>query len=301
MEKVVVILGQTATGKSDLAVRLAKKFDGEVISADSRQVYRGLNLGTGKITKREMQNIPHYLLDVASPRNTFTAADFRTRGRRAVAKIIAKNKLPIVCGGSGFYIDALLYDLPLPEVPPDKKLRRELETKTTEELVRELEERDPERARMIDRKNRRRLVRALEIVRTTGKPVGTGKREVRYEVLKIGIKFPPEELRKRIRLRLEKRMRAGMLAEAQKLHGAGLSFRRMEELGLEYRYLARYMEGKLSRAEMMDQLETEIWRYAKRQMTWFKRDKEIHWVKPAKADKLVRDFVNEKPARKVRA
>src|SRR3989344_5936444 len=197
--KLVVILGPTASGKSDLAVILAKKYNGEVISADSRQVYKGLDIGTGKITKGEMRGVRHHLLDVANPRKQFTASDFVRLTNLTVVKIVNENKLPIICGGTGFYIDAILGDKQIPEVPPNDKLRKELEKKSTEELFKMLKKLDPERAENIDSKNPRRLVRAIEICNKLGKVPSlqnlNSKSEIinKFEVLKIGIKIEKKE------------------------------------------------------------------------------------------------------------
>src|SRR5258708_296896 len=170
-EQVIAIVGPTASGKSTLAVNLAREFNGEVISADSRQVYKGIDIGTGKITKREMRGVLHYLLDVASQESTFTVAQFQKLGMQAIKKILAKGKLPIICGGAGFYIDSLLYDYALPSIPPNAALRKKLEKRSAAKLFRELKKPDPVRAKNIDRFNKRRLVRALEIVYATGGPV----------------------------------------------------------------------------------------------------------------------------------
>lgn len=294
--KILVILGPTASGKSDLAVALAKKFNGEIISADSRQVYRGLSIGTGKITKREMQGVRHHLLDVASPKRVFTVVQYQKLARRALRDILRRGKVPIICGGTGLYIDALLYDIPFPNVPPNPKLRRKLEKESAENLFAKLQRLDPHRAKSIDPHNKRRLIRALEIVTLAGKPVPPLKTHSRssqnIEVLKIGLRPDNQILKPRINQRLRQRLRRGMIEEAKRLHRQGLSYRRMEGLGLEYRYLARFLQGKISKAEMINQLEKEIWRYAKRQITWFKRDKEIHWLKNAAgAEALVRQFL----------
>ena len=302
--KIIVILGPTATGKSDLAVELARKFNGEVISADSRQVYKKLDIGTGKITKKEMHGIPHYLLDVVSPRRTFTVAEYQVLAKKALQKILKNGKMPIICGGTGLYIDALIYDYALPEVPPNLNLRMKLEKKATEALFMRLKKMDPRRARAIDRHNRRRLIRALEIVLITGKPVPTlpalslsKGRQSPYDILKIGIYMPSEVLCERIEERLKKRMANGMVREVKKLHSRRLSWKRMDELGLEYRYLSRYLRKLISRPEMAEILNSEIWQYAKRQMTWFKRDKEIHWIrKQEEALKLARRWLKSKEA-----
>jgi tRNA dimethylallyltransferase len=292
--KILAIVGPTASGKSDLAVLLAKKFNGEVISADSRQVYRGMNIGTGKVTKREMAGVPHHLLDVASPKRVYTAAHFKDDAEAALRAIAQRGKLPIICGGTGFYISALVDDLMLPEVPPNLRLRAQLEKKTTAELFTLLKKSDPARAKTIDAQNPRRLVRAIEIAQALGK-VPALKRKSPYNPLVIGILVPQDKLRERIHLRLKKRMRTGMIAEAKRLHEGGLSWRRMEGLGLEYKYLALYLQKKLTKTAMLAELEKEIVHYAKRQMTWFNKDKRVNWIHRDEkmAVGLVKQFLNQ--------
>jgi tRNA dimethylallyltransferase len=274
--KILVIVGPTATGKSDLAVRLAKKLKGEIISADSRQVYAGLNIGTGKITQKEMRGVKHHLLDVANPKKKFTVVQYVDLAEKAIEEILSKKKLPIIVGGTGFYIEALVDGVVLPEVAPDNTLRKKLQKKTAPQLFAMLKKLDPRRAKKMDPLNVRRLIRAIEIAKTLGK-VPVVKKVTNYSPTFIGLSFSKEHLRKRIHDRLTKRMKRGMLQEAQKLHRQGLSFKRMEELGLEYRYLAYFLQKKMTREEMLEKLETEIWHYAKRQITWFKRDRRIHW------------------------
>ena len=274
--KIVGVVGPTATGKSDLGVLLGKRFEGEVISADSRQVYRGLDIGSGKITKREMKGIPHHLLDIRDPKRAYSAAHFQRDGRRAIKKILSHGKLPIVVGGTGFYIDALLTDMTLPETKPNFNLRKKLSKLSLEQLYKKLLALDPKRAESIDAKNPVRLIRAIEIATLHG-PVSPVITSSPYDVLYLGIKTDNAELRERITIRLKKRMRQGMLGELRKLYEQGLSLKRMEELGLEYRYGARLLQKQITRAEFETQLIGEIYKYAKRQMTWFKRNRDIHW------------------------
>jgi len=321
--KIIVILGPTASGKSDLAVKLAKKINGEIISADSRQVYKGLDIGSGKITKKEMCGIPHHLLDVANPKRTFTVSQYQKLAKKALANIIKRGKILIICGGTGLYIDALIYDYQFPQVPPQPKLRKQLEKKSTEELFEQLKKLDPRRAANIDKNNRRRLIRALEIVITTKKPVGVLRqaqdKKSSYDFLKIGIKKSPEELKRLIKKRLIKRLN-GIIKEVKNLRH-GLSWQRLDDLGLEYRYVSRFLRQRaqtyadltLTNAEkkqiakkikngMIENLEKEIYRYAKRQITWFsarggsasggKKDEEIHWIDNYdEALKLTREFL----------
>jgi tRNA dimethylallyltransferase len=287
--KIIVILGQTATGKSDFAVQIAKKVSGEIISADSRQVYKGMDLGTGKITKKEMGRVPHHLLDVASPKKVFSVSDFKKLADKKINEIIARGNVPIICGGTGFYIDAVVSGAILPEVPPNKKLRAILDKKSVEQLLVILKKLDPSRAKSIDAKNKIRLIRAIEISKALGK-VPKVKKVEKYNVLKIGLTLPDEILKERIHTRLLSRIKKGMLREIKNLNEAGVSWKRMDELGLEYRYGALYLQDKLTKTEMIDKLNTEIWHYAKRQKTWFKRDENIKWIDPRKSqNKITRD------------
>jgi len=305
--KIIVILGPTAGGKSDIAVSLAlrlrsgqaKKFNGEIISADSRQVYKNLDIGTGKITKKEMRGVPHYLLNVCSPKFRFTASDFKKRAEEAIEKILKKNKTPIICGGTGFYIDALLGDKVIPEVPPNLKLREELEVETTEALFEILKKLDPERAKNIDIKNPRRLVRAIEICKALG-PNSASRfaqnlnyKESKYNVLKIGIKIDEKELKNRINKRIEKWFRQGLLKEVSNLHKKGLTWKRMAEIGLEYKIVALFLQNKITKSEMVEGMQNETWQYAKRQMTYFRKAKDTIWMPPkiSLVEKEVRKFL----------
>jgi len=283
--KIIVILGPTASGKSDVAVELARKIKGEIISADSRQVYKGLDIGTGKITKKEMRGVTHHLLDVFSPRKRFTASDFVKLTNVTAVKIVNRGNVPIVCGGTGFYIDALLGDKQIPEVPPNPKLREKLEKKSTTELFEILKKLDPVRASNIDSKNPRRLVRAIEICKAIGKVpklVASSQNLVasKYGVIKIGIKIDEKELKERINKRIEKWFKMGLLNEVKDLHKKGLSWKRMAEIGLEYKIVSLFLQNKISKSEMILRMQTETWQYAKRQITWFKRDKNIIWIPP---------------------
>lgn len=276
--KLIIILGPTASGKSDLAVSIAKRFNGEIISVDSRQVYRGMDVGTGKITQKEMRGIPHYLLDVASPKRRFTVAQYKKLAQKTIKKILAKGKVPIICGGTGFYVQAVAENLEIPAVKPDLKLRARLEKKSAQELFGQLKKLDPNRARNIDRFNRRRLIRALEIIKKTGKPIPEIKASSPYDILYLGIEKTPAELKKLIVARLQKRLKQGMIEEVKKLRAQGLSWQKLDDFGLEYRWIAKYLKKQISREVMILRLQKEIEHYAKRQMTWFKRNKLIRWV-----------------------
>jgi tRNA dimethylallyltransferase len=292
MKKVIVIVGATATGKSYLAVRLARKFGGEVISADSRQVYKGIDTGTGKITKSEMKGVPHHLIDVVDPRRKFSVAEYKKRADREIKKIINRDNIPIICGGTGFYVDAVTTGMILPEVPPNKRLRRELDKKSVEELFQTLKKLDSERAKNIDPHNKVRIIRAIEIAKTLGKVPHLRTSPPQYDFIKIGIKVADETLKRKIRTRLRKRMRGGMAVEIYNLHKKGVPWRRFMELGFDQKYVALYLQKKIGNKEMLDELMKSNWNYAKRQKTWFLRDKEINWFEPSKYLKIV-EFVKQ--------
>lgn len=291
-DQILVILGPTATGKSNLAVKLAKKFNGEIISADSRQVYKGLDIGTGKITKKEMLGIPHYLLDVVSAKKVFSVSEFQKLANRKIEEILSKRKLPILVGGTGFYIQSIVDGIILPEVPPNKKLRNKLQKKSLDELVSLLREIDPSRLKDIDQHNPVRLIRAIEIAKKIGSVPKLKKQKSKYNFIQIGLTLPSENIKEKIHTRLLARIKKGMIMEAQNLHKNGLSWKRMRELGLEYRYMADFLEGKITKKELIENLDSEIYRYSKRQMTWFKRDKNIKWFHPDHLQKT-QHFIQE--------
>ncbi len=289
--KILIIVGPTASGKTSLSITLAQKFNGEIISADSRQVYRGLDLGTGKITKDEMSGVPHHLLDVADPRDTYTAYDYIRDGRHAIEDILSRNKFPIIVGGTFFYVDALLGRVTAPEVAPNEKLRSELESLDVEELFALLSKKDPVRAHSIDAKNKRRIIRALEIVDAID-VVPLEDPEELYDVCTLGIQIEKGELHKNIHKRIVDRIDAGMIDEVTRLHENGLSYERMEALGLEYRYIAQYLKRETTKEEMLEMLETRTRQFAKRQMTWLKRDESIVWVNPKDTEKVFTEVKN---------
>ncbi len=293
MKKLIVILGPTSAGKTDLSIKLAKKFNGEVVSADSRQVYKKMDIGTGKATKKEMKGVPHYLLDVASPKRKFTVAQYKKRALRAIEQIQKKGKVPFLVGGTAFYIQTIVDGIKIPKVKPDWSLRKKLEKKSLEELFFLLKKKDPKRAGNIDKRNKRRLIRALEIIYKTGKPVPfIEKSPPQFDVLILGVKKEFGKLKKRIEQRLKKRLKRGMVAEVRKLKQAGLSWKRLEGLGLEYKWVAKYLQKKITREEMEERLQKEIEHFAKRQMTWFKKNKRIHWIKSQKeAEKKAKKFL----------
>ena len=280
-EKILVICGPTAVGKSDLAVAVALKFDGEVISADSRQVYRGLDIGSEKITSAEMRGVPHHMLDICDPSTRYTAAQFQTDGEAILRDIIARGKLPIVAGGSGLYIDAVLRRASFPNVKPNPKFRATLAKKSDKDLWNVLYHHDPERAENIDCTNRVRLIRALEIIDALGNIPKTQNSADKYQTLWVGLDMNDEELKQKIFYRLQKKLDNGSLVqETRDLIARGMSFERLNELGLEYKIVGEHIQKLINAEEMAEKLFYEIWHFAKRQRTWFQKNQEIYWFHP---------------------
>ena len=283
--RLIAVIGPTASGKSELAIKLAKKINGEIISADSRQVYRGMNIGTGKVTKKEMRGVPHHLLDISSPKKRFNVVQYRKLALKAMGKIWQKGKLPILCGGTGFYINSIINGIIVPEVPPNWKMRKRLEKKSAKELYQVLKRLDPKRAQKIEKKNPRRLIRAIEIAKKLGRVPDFKKEPLPCPILIIGIKKSKQELDKLIEKRLLKRLKQGIIAEVRRLRKSGLSWKRLEEFGLEYRWTASYLQNKITYQDMIQRLQKDIEHYAKRQITWFKKDRRIHWIRNHKEAK----------------
>jgi tRNA dimethylallyltransferase len=291
-KKLVVVLGPTASGKTELAIKLAKKFNGEIVNADSRQVYKGMDIGTAKPTKKEMKGVPHHLLDIASPKRKFTVAQYRKLALKAIEKIQKRRKIPILVGGTWFYIRAIVDGIVIPEVPPDWKLRKRLEKKSPEELYKILKKLDPKRAKTIEKENPRRLIRAIEICKKIGKVPPLKFNPLPYPVLMIGIKRTEKELMERIRKRFFEWLKRGLILEVINLRKMGVSFKRIEEFGMHYREIARYLQGEISEKEMIENSIKEIQDYAKKQLNWFKKDKRVKWINNYKeAEKLVRDYL----------
>jgi len=278
--KVIAIVGPTASGKTSLSIQIATHIDGEVISADSRQVYRGMDLGTGKVTQAEMDGVPHHLLDVADPMEIYTGSRFVTDATRAIGDILSRGRCPIVAGGTFFYVDLLRNKMQAAPVAPDATYRATLEQYSTPELFELLEQKDPRRAADIDPHNRRRLERALEIVNTLGVVPKSVAQDSPYDWLVLGIDITKAQLHANIYKRIIDRIDAGMIDEVERLHYEGVSWERLDTFGLEYRYIAKYLQGELTREAMIEQLNLKTRQFAKQQLTWLKKDPEIQWVNP---------------------
>ena len=272
--KLIVIVGTNASGKSGLGVELALRYGGEVVSADSRQVFRSLDLGSGKITPDETKGVPHHLIDVCQPGDFFSMADFQRLAYEAIDGILARGKIPFLVGGTGLYVDSVADGYELSDIEPDLNLRAHLETFETPALYEMLKEKLPDTD--IDPKNRNRVMRALE--RLAADDYHPGRRNPRYETLKLGVTWPRETLKSRIDERLERLLSQGMVDEVRGLLNAGVSTEFLMKLGLEYRYLTRYLLGELTYDQMVLELGNAIKKFAKRQMTWFRREENLHWL-----------------------
>ena len=275
--KVIVVVGPTASGKTSLSVALAQQFNGEVISADSRQVYKGLDIGTAKATEAEMAGVPHHLIDVVDIDTTYSVTNFKVDANVAVTRILNRDKLPIIAGGTFFYVDALLGKSPISEVPPNEELRAELEKKYKQDLYKALEKLDPRRAAEIDPDNKRRLIRALEIVSAIGAVPKKEPGASPYDVLTIGIKTGKEELRERFKNRAQEWLENGFKEEVEKLLADGVTRERLQEIGFEYMLMLQFINGELDREAFIQKFIEKNWQYAKRQLMWLKRDKTIMW------------------------
>ena len=275
LPKLIVIAGTNASGKSGLGVELALRYGGEVVSADSRQVFRGLDLGSGKITPEEMRGVRHHLIDVCDAGDFFSMADFQRMAYEAIDDILARGKPPFLVGGTGLYVESVADGYELSNRMPDLAYRAELEKRSTEELYAMLVEAVP--GVEVERRNRNRVMRLLEKLHD-GDDVVPG-RNPRYETLRLGVTWDREVLRRRIDERLDRRLNEGMVEEVRGLLQRGVSETFLIKLGLEYRFITRYLKGEIaSLEEMRTLLSTAIKQFAKRQMTWLRRDGAIHWL-----------------------
>lgn len=295
----VVVVGPTASGKTALSIPIARAFSGEIISADSRTIYKELDIGTAKPRPDEggdsggedirslfgekplvYEGIPHWGMNVRSPNETFSASEYQAYADKKIEEIIARGNLPILVGGTGLYVAAVVDRPSFAEVPPDPALRLELATKSNEELFEEIAEKDPDTAARIDAKNRRRLERALEILRSTGKRLAEvqKKGEPRYNVCMLGVEVPREILNERIDARVDAMIAEGLVDEVRALR-AKYGDEAPGMTGIGYRQFTAFFRGEMSLKDAILTLKHDTRQYAKRQMTWFQRDKRIQWVK----------------------
>lgn len=275
LPKVVAVVGTNASGKSALGIELARRYGAEIISADSRQVFKGLDLGSGKVTQEETQGVPHHMIDVREPGEFFSMADFQRMSYALIDEICARGHLPMIVGGTGLYVDSVLDGYQLSDKEPDLAYRAELETLTTPALYEKLIALVPDV--QVEKNNRNRVMRMLERLHD-GDTAAPGKQK-RYESLRLGVSWPRDVLRARIDERLERRLEQGMIEEVQGLLDRGVSREFLLGLGLEYRFITQYLTGEIpDRDEMLARLAQAIKKFAKRQMTWFRRNPDIVWL-----------------------
>ncbi|MFZ8848112.1 MAG: tRNA (adenosine(37)-N6)-dimethylallyltransferase MiaA [Minisyncoccia bacterium] len=290
MKKVIFITGATASGKSEIAIWLALKINGEIINADSRQVYKYLNIGSGKISEKEKKIVKHYLLDIAHPKRSYSLGKWLKDVDEVIKKIYRKNKVPIICGGTILYLKALKEGWVLPNVKPNYKLRKELEKFSTNELYEILLKLDPERAKTIQKENKRRLIRAIEIATLLGK-VPSLKKEPKYEILVVAPYVDFRRLERKIYKRLIKRVK-GIIQEIKKLRKLGLSLERIISFGLEYRWFGKYVKGEIDLKTAIEKCYKDIRRFAKKQINELKKLNYVYWFKNKKELlKIVKNFL----------
>lgn len=277
MEKLLVITGTNASGKSGLGIELAARYGAEIISADSRQVFKGLDLGSGKVTPEEMKDVPHHLLDVASPNDFFSLSDYQRLAYGAIDDILARQKKAFLVGGTGLYVNSVVDGYNLSESAPDPVIRKQVEEKSLEELIEMLKEHNPNALTRVDLRNKRRVERAVEKALSGDKEENPS--EKRYETFVIGVTWPRDVLYERIRVRLDRRLDEGMIDEVVRLREEGATDEFLYKLGLEYRYILMYLRGEFKDFdEFYETLFKEIRHLAKEQMTWFRKRKDIHWI-----------------------
>lgn len=296
LPKIIVILGPTASGKSGFGIKLSKKYNGEIISCDSRQFYEGMNIGTAKVTKEEMQGVKHYMIDIILPNQNFSVAEFKEQVEEIIDDILKRGKTPILVGGTGLYIQALVNNLTIPRVAPDFKLRKNLEKEDIEKLWTKLIKLDPKSANFVQRQNKRRIIRALEVCLKTHKTFSEFQQKgiQKYNFLQIGIKVDREKLYKRIDKRVDQMIDNGLVREVKKLDKKySWKLPAMSGIGYgEFKSKINKVKDKKVLLEIVQQIKFHTHQYARRQESWFKRDKKIKWIeKFNQANRLVKNFL----------
>ena len=284
--KVIVICGPTASGKTALSIELAKKINGEIISSDSMQIYKDMDIGTAKPSKEEMQGIKHYLLDFVEPSRRYSVAEFKKDAEAAIEEILAKGKTPIIVGGTGLYVDSLIYGIEYQDIQLDEKYRQELEERVEKEGLNKLYEEakaiDSQAIEKISQNDKKRILRILEIYKATGKnkteqEIESRKKGVKYDYKVFAINWDRETLYERINKRVDIMMKQGLIQEVEQLLQKYNEFPTAMQ-GLGYKEVVEYLEGKTSKEEMIEKIKLETRRYAKRQITWFKKNKQTIWI-----------------------
>lgn len=276
--RVIAVVGATASGKTSYSIELAKKINGEIISADSRLVYKGMDIGTAKPTIDEMQEIPHYMIDVVEPEYNYSVGLYVKEAKKHITDIISRGKVPIVVGGTGLYFRVLLENYDLPDVKPDYELRKELSSYSYEELLEMLAKLDEKAANSVEKNDKKKLIRYIEIIKLAGKPLDLvrGVKEKEFNVEWVGLNFPREILYDRINKRVDLMIEQGLIDETKKLlqkHGRISNI--TDTIG--YREVLSYLDGELSLDEAKDKLKQNTRNYAKRQLTWFRKNEQINW------------------------
>lgn len=297
----VILTGPTAVGKTALSIALAKAIDGEIVSADSMQVYRHMDIGSAKITAEEMAGVPHHLIDVLNPTEAFNVVIFQKLAKEAMAEIYGRGHIPILVGGTGFYIQAVLYDIDFTENDEDNALRKELEAFVKSEGAEALYERlkavDPASCESIHAHNVKRVIRALEFYEKTGQPISAHNEEQRQNVSPYRFAYfvlndRREEIYSRIDLRVEQMVAAGLVEEVQRLKEMGCTKDMVSMQGLGYKEILRYLEGELTLEEAIYLIKRDTRHFAKRQLTWFRREKEVIWVEKSEIDQTGQETLN---------
>lgn len=285
-EKVVVICGPTASGKTALSIELAKKINGEIVSCDSMQIYKEMDIGTAKTTKEEMQGIKHYMLDIISPEERYSVADYKKEAKNAIREILKKGKTPIVVGGTGLYVDSLIYEIEYPNIEFDEEYRKKLEIQVEKEGLENLYEQakkiDPEAIKKISQNDKKRIIRILEIYHATGynkteQERKSREKELEFDYKVYGLNMPREKLYKRIDLRVDIMIKQGLIEEVEKIYKKYSEFPTAMQ-GLGYKEVVEYLNNNLTKEEMIEKIKQETRRYAKRQMTWFRKNKQTIWL-----------------------
>lgn len=285
-EKVIVICGPTASGKTALSIELAKQINGEIVSADSMQIYKDMDIGTAKPTKEEMQGIKHYLIDLVSPDERYSVADYKQDAKKAIREILKKGKVPIIVGGTGLYVDSLIYEIEYPNIEFDEKYRekleKEVEEKGLEELYEKAKEVDVEATKKISKNDKKRILRILEIYHATGKnkteqEIESRKKEVEFDYKVYALNWDREKLYERINKRVDIMIEQGLIKEVKNVYEKYNEFPTAMQ-GLGYKEVVEYLENKTTKEEMVEKIKQETRRYAKRQMTWFRKNKQTIWL-----------------------
>lgn len=293
--KVIVICGPTASGKTALSIELAKKINGEIVSADSMQIYKDMDVGTAKTTPEEMQGIKHYLQDFVEPDKRYSVADYKIDAEKAIEEILSKGKIPIVVGGTGLYVDSLIYGIEYQEIKFDEKYRKELEDialkNGLETLYKKAQDIDPEAIKKISCNDKKRIMRVLEIYKATGKTkteqeIESRKKEVKYDYKVFAIDWEREKLYERINKRVDIMIEKGLIEEVENLLKKYKEFPTAMQ-GLGYKEVVEYLNGYLTKEEMIDKIKQDTRRYAKRQITWFRKNKQTIWIGPQDLQKIL--------------